>query len=161
MSARFPGLCAVCVAAVLALGGCESMMSVKMMKGEAGDDLGPVRAAGTREQVEARLGAPVKTWLTGNGVEYRLYRYDPGVPPDEAAWLLVPIDVLTLGLPTWIEKAAPPSPADRERRLRNLAVSYDPTGAVLGVFVDVSAFTALPDDGKPRAAAATAPARRR
>jgi hypothetical protein len=143
MSSRYAHVLVALVVATLALTGCGSMMSVQMMKGVPGDDLGPVRAASTRQQVEARLGAPVKTWITGGGVEYRLYRYDPGVPPDEAAWLLVPIDVLTLGLPTLIDKATASGPAERERRLRNLAVAYDAAGAVIGVFVGVGAFTAL------------------
>ena len=67
--------------------------------------------------------------------------------------MLVPIDVFTLGLSALRTRMEPSDDADRQRRMRNLALSYDAAGKVLGVFVVVGDFTVLPDDGRPRAAA--------
>jgi hypothetical protein len=137
-------------AIVLAQSACASMSSVQQMRGEPAADLSAVKSGASRGEVEARVGAPVRTWITQEGVEYRLYRYDGGVPPDPAAAFLIPIDVLTLGLPTLLNRVIPEPPEERERRMRTLAVSYDRDGVVLGVFVDVGDFAALPADGKPR-----------
>lgn len=133
----------------ITLAACASMLSVQQMRGEPAADLSAVRISASRGEVEARVGAPVRKWMTQEGVEYRLYRYDGGVPPDPAAAFLIPIDVLTLGLPNLLGRVIPEPPEERERRMRTLAVSYDRDGVVLGVFVDVGDFTALPTDGKP------------
>lgn len=133
---------------VVALTSCASMSSVQMMRGQPATDLGAVKIGISRAEVERRLGPPVGTWTTAEGVEYRFYHYDGGVPPDPAAVFLVPIDVLTLGLPTLLNRVIPETTEERARRLRKVAVSYDRDGSVLGVFVDVGDFSVLPADGK-------------
>jgi hypothetical protein len=148
MELRALVLAAATFATACGLAGCSSMLSVKMMNGQPGADLSAVRVGATRADVEARLGAPVRTWTTREGVEYWLYRYDGGVPPDPSAAFLVLIDVLTLGLPTALDQAMPETSAEREQRMRWVAVSYDREGVVLGVFVDIGDFTALPADGR-------------
>jgi hypothetical protein len=149
MTHRPKSLLAAGLAATILVMGCESMLSVRQARGEPGDDLGPIRSAATRTDVESRLGPAVRSWTTDLGVEYRLYRYDGGTPPDRGAWLLLPIDVLTLGLPSLLDKTMPDDPLEREARTRTLAVAFDRAGSVLGVFVDVGDFTALPADGRP------------
>lgn len=136
------------VVIVAALTSCASMSSVQMMHGQPATNLGAVKIGTSLADVERLVGAPVRTWTTAEGVEYRLYHYDGGVAPDPAAAFLVPIDVLTLGLPTLLNRVIPETAEDRARRLRTLAVSYDREGKVLGFFVDVGDFSVLPADGK-------------
>jgi hypothetical protein len=137
-------------AIVVALTACASMASVQQMRGQPATGLGGLEIGTSRAEVERHVGAPVRTWTTPAGVEYRLYLYDGGVPPDPAAAFLVPIDVLTLGLPTLLNRVIPETAEERARCLRKVAVSYDQKGVVLGVFLDVGDFAVLPADGKAK-----------
>lgn len=132
----------------LSLGGCAA---TKLARGTPGTDLRDIRPGSTRVDVEALLGNPARRWTSSAGVEYCLYPYDGGIPGSTAdAATFGFFDVISLGLwelfaatdPTF--EAPPGSP----RRRKNLAVSYDAAGIVLGVFPDVGDFTELPADGR-------------
>lgn len=139
----------VAIAATLILAAC---MSMAQLHGQPGADLSAVRVGASRAEVEGQVGAPLRQWITTEGVEYRLYRYDWGVPGDPAAIFLVTLEVLTLGLPSLMEAAGDKlglSPKEIDpKRLRNLAVAYDRAGTVLGIFIDVGDFASLPADGR-------------
>lgn len=102
----------------------------------------------TRAQTEATLGPPVREWTTSVGIRYTLYRYDAGVPPDpDMAVLTGIVDVGMLGAlsaATALDEHGGLGPP----RYALLAVSYGTDDRVLGVFEDVTEFTALPEDGR-------------
>lgn len=122
-----------------------------LARGTPGTDLSGLGSGLSREQVEARLGAPARQWTTSAGVEYRMYRYDRGLAPNPAdAAAIGFMDAISLGLVEFFWKLEPPgdSKPDHPRRIANIAVSYDQAGVALGVFVDVGEFADLPADGR-------------
>lgn len=131
----------------------------KAAQGVAGTDLTVIRAGAARSDIEALLGQPERQWATPAGITYRVYRYDVGVPGGAMnAMPLVFGEIATLGLLEVIVKAVPPEPAVVDpRRWRRVAVAYDADGVVVGVFIDVDDFAVLPDDGRPRKPAISAP----
>ena len=136
------------VLAVLAANGCAV---VRATKGDPGLDISPVKPGAPREAVEARMGLPLRGWTTSEGIAYRLYRYDAGVPPSAGDALGHAIlDAISVG--AWeIAMAFDPNKGllPARRRYRVLAVSYDTGGAVIGVFPNVGEFAVLPEDGRP------------
>jgi hypothetical protein len=118
--------------------------------GIEGADISAVRVGVTRSEVELRLGSPVRQWTTPSAIEYRMYRYDAGVPGSSAnATAMVLGEISTLGLLELILRIPPQSQASTDpSRMRNVAVAYDQSGIVVGVFVDVGDLEQLPENGK-------------
>lgn len=136
----------LCVSLAAALSaGCVTQ---RMARGIPHEDLSAIRPGATLAEVEARLGPPVRRWSTPTGVEYRVYKYDAGVPPEPAAHLLTLISVLTFGLLEAALATDDQAPSkDDPNRFGNIAVSYSDTGVVLGVFVGAGDFDRLPATG--------------
>ena len=139
-------IAALLCGAVLALSGCSV---AKMAKGESGTDLSPIRPGMTRAQAEAIVGPSVRDWQTPAGVRYCVYRYDAGTRAD-SGWLLgnAFMDVVSLG--TW-ELLPLLSPNTNGHHIQQLvgqiAISYDSSDVILGVFRDFGDFDALPANG--------------
>jgi hypothetical protein len=123
---------------------------VRAAHGIEGADISAVRVGVTRAEVELRLGSPVRQWTTSSAIEYRMYRYDAGVPGSSAnATAMVLGEISTLGLLELIVRIPPPPQAGTDpSRLRNIAVAYDQSGIAVGVFIDVGDLEQLPEDGK-------------
>jgi len=123
----------------------------EMARDVAGIDTSPIAPGVGRGEVEARLGAPAKSWVSEHGVSYALYAFDIGIPPNSAAAAATLfMDVATAGL--WelfwaldedlrrgIEET------DRQRETGWVLVSYDDQDVVLGLF---DQYDALPADGR-------------
>ena len=117
------------VAALLtALGtGCSV---VELAEGRPGVDFSSLAPGVPRAEVEARLDAPVRSWISAEGVRYSLYEFDMGVPPNVGdAALMAMLTVYTLGLMEVLWAANPPV----EESVR-VVVSYDANDMVLGLF---------------------------
>lgn len=120
-------------------------------RGTAGTDLSPVHVGATRAGIERHLGKPARQWTTSTGVHYCLYTYDRGLPGSASDAAAVGfLDLISLGLVELFWKLDPPadSKPDHPSRRSNVAVAYDTSGVVLGVFVDVSEMASLPEDGR-------------
>ena len=131
------GRLSLLVAALLvALGtGCTV---VDLAKGRSHVDASSLAPGVPRAEVEARLGAPERSWFSAEGVRYSLYAFGTGVhaAPTEAVRFLL-FDIYYLGLP---ELAGMPYNADQFR----VVVSYDDNDMVLGLFDE---HETLPTDG--------------
>jgi len=122
----------------------------KLATGRPGVDISQIVPGVSRAQVEAIVGTPVREWTTTVGVQYRLYRYDAGVPPDpESAALFGIFDVMSLGI--WsIASSNDPDAVLPPSKQAWLAVSYESDDRVRGVFAKVTEFSPLPEDGRSR-----------
>lgn len=122
------------------------------LRTEPGVDTAAVRPGATREQVEAVLGPPTKTWKLTTGVEYRVYRYYAGKDASAyAATQSILLNIATLGVLELLYEADADTRkaiSDSGKKEAVLAVSYDDQGLVLGVFSDFSQFRPLPADGR-------------
>lgn len=145
---RFRRLALLLFAAMIfaALHGCAVH---RMWKGIPGDDLSSLRPGMTMEQIEAVVGKSDREWHTSQGVRYRLYSYDAGVPPsgaDTGAMLFM--DVISLGMFEVIEAAADQPFTTKPHEVHDLAVSYDLRDVAIGIFTAVDTSTLLPEDGR-------------
>jgi hypothetical protein len=118
--------------------------------GLEGTDISAVRVGVTRSEVELRLGSPVRQWTTAAGIEYRMYRYDAGMPGSSANTTAAVLgEISTLGLLELIRFLPKPSPLPVDpSQLKNIAVAYDQNGIAVGVFIDVGDLEQLPEDGR-------------
>jgi hypothetical protein len=131
----------------LAVAGVSGCTVHQALQGEPGQDLTTLRPGMTRSQLEAIVGKSDREWTTSEGVRYRLYRYDAGIPPSaDQAGANVLMDVLSVGLFELFVLADPALQPGHE--LQDLAVSYDRNDVVIGIFRKVVTSTALPADGR-------------
>ena len=131
---------------VAALQGCAVH---KVWKGEPGEDLSSLRPGMTKEQIEAIVGTSNREWHTSQGVHYRLYPYDAGIPPDKAdAGAILFLDVISLGMVEIINAATDQPFTTKSREIHDLAVSYDLRDVAIGIFTGVDTSTVLPEDGR-------------
>lgn len=140
---------AVAACAAIALAACTL---AEALRTEPGVDIAAVQPGATREQVEALLGPPTKTWKSAAGVEYRVYQYYAGKEASAyAATQSILLNIATLGAMELIYEADPgtrKAVSDYGKKDAVLAVSYDAQGLVIGVFSDFSPFRPLPADGR-------------
>jgi len=128
----------------------QGCMVTGYLKNQKGTSIDSVKPTTMRSDVEAALGPPLRTWTTTQGVHYAQYRYlaDTTKPDyaDATGWAI--LDVISLGAAEvfWFV------PETREhtdrRRAALMAVAYDETNHVIGVFPDVTELTKLPEDGR-------------
>ena len=119
----------------------------RAMEGQPGADVSAVRAGITRTEVEESLGSPLREWTTVEGVHYRVYAYDGGIPPGASnASTILFLDVISAGLAELFLQLDPHS-LHGPRKVRRMAVAYDRDEQVIGVFDDVGDFDVLPDNG--------------
>jgi hypothetical protein len=141
--ARLSSRLAICLVAALVFG-CSVGRAL-----ESGPEvtIWSIKAGATREQVEERVGTPLKAWTTPTGVQYCTYHYVEHEPNLRAAAGLVVMNVLTFGVfEVYVGERIDVS---HEQRIATLAVSYDQNDVVLGVFPDIGERKDLPDDGLP------------
>lgn len=132
--------------ASLALSSCSVH---RALQGTPGADISTVQRGITRDQVEACLGTPVRTWTTVTGVHYDIYMYDGGIPPNASdASALLFLDVISVGL-TELFIQLDPTALNGPRKVTRIAVAYDSGDRVIGVFDDIGDFESLPEDGMP------------
>ena len=122
--------------------GCSVADSVN---GVPGVDTSTIAPGVMRTEVESRLGAPVRSWVSEHGVRYSLYQFSIGVPPNGAATAaMVIMDVATAGI--WeIFWAANEDLRQADRKSGRVVVSFDDKDVVLGLFDE---FDMLPTDGR-------------
>ena len=126
------------VAALLAVHGTGCSV-VELAKGRPFVDLSSLAPGVPRAEVEARLGAPERSWASAEGVRYSLYAFGTGVhpAPTEAVGAAL-LDIYYLGLPELL--GTPEYNADEFR----VVVSYDANDVALGLFDE---HETLPTDG--------------
>ena len=116
------------VAALLAVLGTGCSV-VELTKGRPTVDTSSLAPGVSRAELEARLGAPEWSWVSGDGVRYSLYAFDTGVLPNPVeAYRALIFDMYYLGLPELLGMFM--YNADTFRVL----VSYDANDVVLGLF---------------------------
>ena len=97
--------------------------------GRPGVDVSSLGPGVPRSEVEARLGAPVRSWTSTEGVHYSLYRFDKGMAAEPREFLkAVAVSVYTLGLFEILWANSKPG-VDTP-----VIVSYDANDKVLGFF---------------------------
>ena len=113
---------------------------VELAKGRPHVDSSSLAPGVPRADVEARLGAPVRSWVSAEGVRYSLYAFGTGVlPAPTVAVTAAMLDIIYLGLPELIW--TPKYNADEFR----VVVSYDANDVALGLFDE---HETLPTDGR-------------
>ena len=135
---------------VFLLSGCSLS---HMAKGEPGTDITPVKPGMTRAQAEAILGPSLRDMQIPSGVRYSVYRYNVGTQT-ERGWFLSNafMDVMTLGSWEILHVISPNADRNHQQQLvGQLAISYDSSDVLLGVFRDFEDFDTLPPDGLQRA----------
>ncbi len=122
---------------LVALGtGCSA---VERAKGRPNVDSSSLAPGVPRADVEARLGAPVRSWVSAEGVRYSLYAFGTGVLADPTVVVRVVVScVLFLCLPELL--GTPKYNADER-----VVVSYDANDVALGLFDE---HETLPTDGR-------------
>jgi hypothetical protein len=116
------------------------------LKGKKGVDISGIKPGISKIKVEENLGPSEREWWTSSGICYRVYVYDEGVPPsivDAAA--LIFLDVCSLGY--W-ELNQTIDPLPERRKYKKMAVSYDASDMVVGIFDCYEDFDELPTDGR-------------
>ncbi len=129
--------------------GLNACMAANLLSEQKGTSLEKVRLAATRAEVNSVLGEPVRSFTTPRNVTYAYYRYLADAKPQYANGILMIVgDIVTAGIAetTWLE-AKHRGTLDR-RPTELVAIAYDESDHVIGVFPDVTEFTNLPDDGR-------------
>ena len=135
-SVRWSSLLVAALLAVLGTG-CSA---VELAKGRPHVDSSSLAPGVPRADVEARLGAPKRSWVSAEGVRYSLYAFDTGVLPNPVeAYRALILDIYYLGLPELL--GTPKYNADTFR----VVVSYDANDVALGLFDE---HETLPTDGR-------------
>ena len=113
---------------------------VELAKGRPHVDSSSLAPGVPRAEVEARLGAPERSWVSADGVRYSLYAFGTGVlaSPTDAVTAVM-FDIYYLGLPELL--GTPKYNADEFR----VVVSYDANDVALGLFDE---HETLPTDGR-------------
>lgn len=112
-----------------------------------GADISVIRPGAERSAVQAIVGAPLREWTTVAEIRYGVYNYDggrPGSAADASAMLFM--DVITAGLFEFFMLVGTDG-FDRSGLPRQMAVAYDRSERVVGVFDDFGDFEVLPADG--------------
>ncbi len=135
------------VAALLAALGTGCSV-VELAEDHPGVDVSSLAPSVPRAEVESRLGAPVRSWTSAEGVRYSLYRFDNGVPLNAKHVTRATLSVATLGLSdffAWLGNRGTRLPNRQQGRVWDrVVVSYDGNDTVLGLFDE---FETLPTDG--------------
>lgn len=131
------------------IGGCTV---VNAAKGTPGLDISSVKPGALRNDIETHMGEPMRTWITSQGMTYRLYRYDAGIEgkPSEAAAHAF-MDVISFGFWEVLFAVDPHSNkglSPRYQQYHFMAVSYDANELAVGVFPNIGEFAVLPEDGR-------------
>ena len=116
------------------------------LKGKKGVDIGGIKPGIRKVKVEEILGPSEHEWWTSSGICYRAYVYDAGIPSsasDAAAFVF--LDVVTFGI---FELYDVIEPFPVKRKSKKMAVSYDASDMVIGVFDCYEDFDELPTDGR-------------
>ncbi len=145
-SASVRRLSLLVAALLVALGtGCSV---VELAEDHPGVDVSSLTPSVPRAEVESRLGAPVRSWTSTEGVRYSLYRFDNGVPLNAKHVTRATLSVATLGLSdfyAWLGGQQTGLPNRQLGRVWDrVVVSYDENDTVLGLFDE---FETLPTDG--------------
>jgi hypothetical protein len=138
-----------CLCLLLSLFQFYGCMVAKLYQGKPGLDTKEVKPGASLLDVEKVMGASKRDWTTDQGVRYRVYIYNGGVEGSTADAIAFGImDVITLGI--WeIEFAIIQLPDAPARKItEQMAVSYDQSDTVIGVFDHFGDFDILPDDGR-------------
>jgi len=113
------------------------------LKDKKGIDISGIKPGVSKVKVEDILGPSEHEWWTSSGICYRVYVYDAGVRGDEVTGLVL-MDVITLG---FFELYNVIEPCPVKRKSKKMAVSYDSSDMVIGVFDCFEDFDELPPDG--------------
>lgn len=119
---------------------------VELAEDHPGVDVSSLAPSVPRAEVESRLGAPVRSWTSAEGVRYSLYEFDNGVPLNAKHVTRAILSVATLGLPDlfgWWNGSGLPN-RQLGRVWDRVVVSYDGNDIVLGLFDE---FETLPANG--------------
>jgi hypothetical protein len=141
------GIGMICLfAAGLSLQGCAV---AKLAQGKPGADISMVKPGISMSEAEFHLGAHKREWTTRTGVCYRVYNYDAGVEGSTADAVGFAIfDVCTLGMAEIFYAINPLPDSPAKWRFGQIAISYDATDTVIGVFDQFGDFDRLPEDGR-------------
>jgi hypothetical protein len=138
-----------CLFAVgLSLQGCAV---AKLAQGKPGADISMIKPGMSISEAEFHLGAHKREWTTKTGVRYRVYDYDAGVEGsagDAVAFAF--FDVCTVGMAELLYAIHPLPDMPARWRYGHVAVSYDASDTVLGVFDQFGDFDRLPEDGRTK-----------
>jgi hypothetical protein len=129
-------------------GGCAV---ISLLRGKPGLDISEIKPGISMIEAETILGAPKREWATIRDIRYRAYDNDGGVEGSVADAVAFGImDVFTVGI--WeIMYAIHPLPTARVRLIDGkIALSYDRSDVVIGVFNNFGDFDRLPDDGREK-----------
>lgn len=140
MKLRFVSLLLVCLMTT----GCTVVAALQDVPGT---DVSSVRPGADRHTVETIVGPPFREWSTGAGIRYCVYSYDggrPGSGADASAMLIM--DVISAGLFEFFILLGTDG-FERSGLPKQMAVAYDGSDRVVGVFDDFGDFEALPADG--------------
>jgi hypothetical protein len=120
-----------------------------LYRGKPGLDTTGVQPGASRADVETIMGAARREWTTQHDVRYRVYVYNGGVEGSVGDAIAFGVmDVISVGL--WeLFYAIHPMPDGAARKItERMAVSYDQSDTVIGVFDHFGDFDVLPDDGR-------------
>lgn len=130
---------------------------VAVLKGEPGKNLSALAPGMSKRDADAQLGAPIREWLTPQGIRYGVYRYDAGVPRSYSGAVGVAFFELCSGVVIYEGIEALASLTDgrsltkaimeQERIYRQVAISFNDRGQILGVFDNFNELDWLPDNG--------------
>jgi hypothetical protein len=120
-----------------------------LYRGKPGLDTTGVQPGASHADVEKIMGTPRREWTTQQGVRYRVYVYNGGVEGSVGDAIAFGImDVISVGL-FELFYAIHPMPDGASRKItERMAVSYDQSDSVIGVFDHFGDFNVLPDDGR-------------
>jgi|GEM_PF-2081994 len=126
---------------ILLHNGCTVRSALKDRKGV---DISGIKTGVSKVEVEDILGPSKHEWWTSSGICYRVYVHDLGVRGDEVAGVLL-MDAITFG---FFELYNVFEPVPLKRKSKKMAVSYDVSDMVVGIFDCFEDFEELPLDGK-------------
>jgi hypothetical protein len=145
-AASAAGIMIVCLLLVfLQIQGCAV---ASLARGKPGLDTSAIKPGMSMTEAETILGAHRREWTAPAGVRYRVYDYDGGVEGSAAdAIAFAFLDVCMVGM-SEIMYAIYPLPTARVRMIDgHIALSYDASDVVIGVFDNFGDFDKLLVDG--------------
>ena len=138
-----------CLCLLLSLLQFQGCSVANFYRGKPGLDTSEVKPGASLMDVEKVMGASKRNWTTDQGVRYRVYIYDGGVEGSTGdAIASGTMDVITLGFWELLLAIAPMPDAPARKITEQMAVSYNQSDTVIGVFDHFGDFDMLPDDGR-------------